>query len=215
MMTRGNDAVGAGRRGGPTPALKASEDVYRFLRSGHILSAILRDILREISLRELHPNELTWPQLCFLKLIALNGDLQVGEVARCIGVTPAACSKNVDKLVKLGLVERCPAPDDRRATLLSASPQGVGLVCTYESLKAAVVAPVVESLGSRKINTLCSLLDEVSVGLLECGELDGGPCMRCAGYSDDDCSISEVVVECALRLGRGPDPARFDCGEPT
>lgn len=214
-MSLGDDAVGSGRRGGDSPAFKASEDVYRFLRSGHILSAILREILQEISRRELHPNALTWAQLCFLKLIALNSDLRVSEVARCIGVTPAACSKNVDKLVRLGLVERCEAPTDRRATLLSARPEGVGLVCTYEGLKASVVAPVIEELGADKLDVLCELLDEVSVGLLELGELGKGPCMRCAGYSDSACSISELAGECALRIGRSQGPPDMDCESPA
>lgn len=210
-----DDVVGSRRRGGNLPAFVAGEDVYRFLRSGHILSAILREILHEISRRELHPHSLTWSQLCFLKLIALNSELQVGEVARGIGVTPAACSKNVDKLVRLGLVSRCAAPNDRRATLLSASPEGIELVRTFESLKASVVAPIIEELGAAKIDTLCTLLDEVCVSLLELGEFGEGPCMRCAGYSDSACSIREVAGECALRMGHGPDPDEIDSESPT
>ncbi len=213
-MKLSDDGVGPRRQDQAFPAFLAGEDVYRFLRSGHILSAILREILREISRRELHPHSLTWSQLCFLKLIALNSDLQMGEVARGIGVTPAACSKNVDKLVRLGLVFRAAAPRDRRATLLSASPEGVDLVCTYEGLKATVVAPIIDELGSEKIDTLCALLDEVSVGLLELGEFGQGPCMRCAGYSDPACSIRQAAGECALQMGHESEPEATESEAP-
>ena len=92
---------------------------HRFLRTGHILSSILREILEEKFLHEVSPHTLNRAQFCLLKLIALNVDLQVGEVARWLGVSAAASSKNVDKLERLGLVARAATPTDRRATVLS------------------------------------------------------------------------------------------------
>ena len=107
----------------------------RFLRYSHILSSVLREFLEEKFLNEIEPKTLTRSQFCFLKLIALNTDLQVGEAARCIGVSPAACSKSIDKLEQLGLVSRETSPDDRRATLLSASNRGMNLVREFEQKK--------------------------------------------------------------------------------
>ena len=64
-------------------------------------------------LNEVSPHPLTRAQFCFLKLIALNPDLQVGEVARFLGVSSAAGSKNVDKLERYGLVNRGGSPGER------------------------------------------------------------------------------------------------------
>ena len=181
----------------------APEGFFRFLRYGHILSAVLREILEEKFLRQLSTHSLTRAQFCFLKLIALNADLQVGEAARCIGVSAAACSKNIDKLERLGLVVRGSSPDDRRATLLTASEEGLALVHEYEGLKASWVAPVIGGLGDERATQLCELLEEVCIGLLK-HEKSGrtGPCLRCAGYYHADCSVGRVEGGCALQLGR-------------
>ena len=70
---------------------------YRFLRYGHVLSSLLREFLEEDFLRKVCPHRLTRSQFCFLKLIATNSAIQVGELARSLGVSAAASSKNVDK----------------------------------------------------------------------------------------------------------------------
>ena len=97
------------------------DQFYRFLRSGHVLRSLLREFLEEDFLRQVCSHRLTRSQFCFLKLIAANADLQVGELARSIGVSAAATSKNLDKLERLGLVTREASSEDRRAILLSAS----------------------------------------------------------------------------------------------
>jgi DNA-binding MarR family transcriptional regulator len=179
---------------------------YRFLRYSHILSSILREILEEKYLRELKPHALTRAQFCFLKLIALSADLQVGELARCVGVSAAASSKTIDKLERLGLVSREPSPDDRRAILLSASIEGHELVREYERQKACRFAPVIHGLGAERGDQLNDLLEEVCLGLLEIGSPHAGPCLRCAGYYHRECSVSQGEGKCALHLGRS-DPS--------
>ncbi|MCW8984112.1 MAG: MarR family transcriptional regulator, partial [Thermoanaerobaculales bacterium] len=83
-----------------------SDEFYRFLRSGHVLRSLLREFLEEGFLRQVCRHRLTRSQFCFLKLITANSELHVGELARCLGVSPAASSKNLDKLERLGLVYR-------------------------------------------------------------------------------------------------------------
>ena len=153
-----------------------SGNFFRFLRDGHVLSALLREILEEKFLGELSQHPLTRAQFCSLKLIALNAGLKIGEVARCAGVSPSACTKNIDKLERLGLVSREPSLSDRRATLLRVNEAGLDLVRRYEATKAAQVAPVVQALGGTKAEQLCDLLEEVCLGLLEIGHRNQGLC---------------------------------------
>jgi DNA-binding MarR family transcriptional regulator len=179
------------------------EGFYRFLRYGHILSSLLREFLESSFLDQFCHDKLTRSQFCFLKLIAGNSELQVGEIAHCLGVSPAASSKNIDCLVELGLVVRETSPEDRRATLLSASPQGQNLVLEFERLKAARLAPVIEELGEEKVGELCDLLQDVCLGLLERNTVPDAPCMRCAGYYRPDCAVEALQGECALKPRRG------------
>jgi len=184
-------------------SLPPGEGFYRFLRYGHILSSLLREFLESSFLEECCPHKLTRSQFCFLKLIAGNSELQVGELARCLGVSPAASSKNLDRLEELGLVARETSPEDRRATLLSASPEGRDMVREFERLKVSRLAPVIDELGEERTEELCDLLQEVCLGLLERTNVADGPCMRCAGYFRPNCSVEELHGECALKPRRG------------
>ncbi len=179
------------------------EGFYRFLRYGHILGSLLREFLESSFLEGFCDHRLTRPQFCFLKLITANSELQVGELARCLGVSPASSSKNLDCLEALGLVVRETSPVDRRATLLSASPAGEQLVRDYERLKAARLAPVIEELGPERTEQLADLLEEVCLGLLRRHAVPDAPCMRCAGYYRPNCSVEELQGECALKPKRG------------
>jgi len=178
------------------------DQFYRFLRSGHVLRSLLREFLEEDFLRQVCSHRLTRSQFCFLKLIAANADLQVGELARSIGVSAAATSKNLDKLERLGLVTREASSEDRRAILLSASTEGRRLVRDYERHKAAQLAPVIEALGSDKTGLLCDLLEEVCSGMLARVENSRETCLRCAGYYRSDCVFEKFQGECALKPRR-------------
>lgn len=179
------------------------EGFYRFLRYGHILSSLLREFLESSFLGRLSPYSLSRSQFCFLKLIAINSELQVCELARCLGVSPASSSKNLDRLEEFGLVVRETSSEDRRAILLSVSPEGRQLVDDFERLKASQLAPVIEELGEERTEAFCDLLREVCLGLLERTTVAEGPCMRCAGYYRPDCAVEELHGECALKPRRG------------
>ena len=196
-MSIGDDRSGSLER--PADAGVPSEQFYRFLRSGHVLRSLLREFLEEDFLHRVPPHRLTRSQFCFLKLIAAKSDLQVGELARALGVSPAASSKNLDRLEQLGLVYRESSEHDRRITTLRVSTMGKTLVRTYESLKAAHLAPVIDKLGQEKTELLCDLLEEVCGGMLERAEHPRETCMRCAGYYLPNCTFEQFQGECAMR----------------
>lgn len=201
MSSRSQPATDIGPPG-PGPTAYGNR-FYRFLRFSHILSSTLREILEQKYLSEVSTQKLTPTQFGFLKLIALNPDLQVGEVAKFLGVSSAAGTKTIDKLEGYGLVARGGSPGDRRATLLSASNKGRRLVKEYEQLKAARMAPVVGEIGDDKIDQLCDLLEQVCISLLEQEKPLEGSCLRCAGYYQADCSLEPIQGGCALRERRG------------
>jgi DNA-binding MarR family transcriptional regulator len=198
---------------GPADVGGPSEQYFRFLRSGHVLRSLLREFLEEGFLHKVPPHRLTRSQFCFLKLITAKSDLQVGELARALGVSPAASSKNLDRLERLGLVYRETSEHDRRIITLRASTMGETLVLTYESLKAAHLKPVIEALGDEKTEMLCDLLEEVCGEILARVEIPREACLRCAGYYLPNCSYEKFQGECALRprqQGRDEQPEEMD-----
>lgn len=184
---------------GSPSAHDADRGVTRFLRCGHILGSLLREILDESFLGERCERSLTRTQFCLLKLSTVNAELHLSEVARYLGVTPAAMTKNVDKLERLGLVSRCVGESDRRSIVLNASADGVAMVRDYEAFKESRIEPVIASLDETELDELCDLLEALCVDLVRHGHPATGRCMRCAGYYSPDCLVGLELGDCALR----------------
>jgi DNA-binding MarR family transcriptional regulator len=171
---------------------------YRFLRTSHILSSALRELLEEHFLHDATHHRISRLQFCLLKLIALNADLQVGELAHCLGVSPAVASKNIDKLERLELVSRSSCSEDRRAILLTATADGHELVQAYERLKAERLGPVIAALDADELDQLCTSLERVCRALLRREDIIQSACLRCAGYYHADCSVGQDHGGCTL-----------------
>jgi DNA-binding MarR family transcriptional regulator len=139
---------------------------------------------------------LTLPQFHLLKLISINGQHQVGEVAEFLGVSSPAASKNIDKLERLGLVTRTPSTGDRRATLLSANQKGRELVRRYEAMKADRLAPILARFKPAEIDQLSHLLERFSVLLFDHEKSGDGFCLRCAAYVEEHCPVGHVIGNC-------------------
>jgi DNA-binding MarR family transcriptional regulator len=198
MSVRGTPSA-ASPPGADPMARDAEDGVTRFLRCGHILGSLLREILEESYLGGRCDRTLTRTQFCLLKLSTVNAELHLSEVARYLGVTPAAMTKNVDKLERLGYVSRATGESDRRSIVLTALPAGIAMVRDYETFKESRIAPVIASLDQDELEDLCDLLEGLCVDLVRHGHPATGRCMRCAGYYSADCLVGLEMGDCALR----------------
>lgn len=196
----------------PRPSGRGKEAAgqFRLVRFCHIFASLVRDIFEAKFLSETTPNPLSLSQFHVLKLIGLNGAHQVGEVASCLGVSPPAATKSINKLENLGLIERSPSKGDRRATLLSASPEGRKLVAEYEALKTDRLTPVLEEFNDEDLDRLTRLLERFSLCLIRHEDSGGRICLRCAAYCEEGCSVGRARGGCPYQRTRetaiGKDP---------
>jgi DNA-binding MarR family transcriptional regulator len=181
--------------------VRAGGDVglHGLLRQTHIFASTVREVLEVKLLREVSAASLSLAQLQLLKLMVRDGQHQLTEVAHFLGVSPPAATKNIDKLVGLGLVHRERSTGDRRATLLSASPEGQRLVEEYERRKAELVTPVLERFRPEELAQLTSLMQRFSISLLERETPEAGFCARCCGYVEAGCPVEWLLGDCAFR----------------
>ncbi len=171
-------------------------DSFSLVRYAHIFSSAVREILEIKVLEEIGAEGLSLSQFHLLKLICLNGHHQMGEVADFLGVSPPAATKNIDKLERLGLVQRTPSVEDRRATLLASSADGRGLVERYEAVKSERLDGVLEAFSAQELEQLSRLLERFSIALLRT-EINGeGLCLRCSAYFDDRCPVQHLHEGC-------------------
>lgn len=80
-----------------------------------ILAQVLNEICQRNSRLQACPVPLSRNQMYILQVLAGAGELQIGQIARTLGVSNPAASKNVDRLQELGFVERRSHPQDRRS----------------------------------------------------------------------------------------------------
>ncbi len=71
---------------------------------------------------------LSFSQINILMRLFHGGCAQIGEVGEKMGITKAAASQAVDRLVQMGLVQRQEDPQDRRIKRLELTPHGRDLI---------------------------------------------------------------------------------------
>jgi DNA-binding MarR family transcriptional regulator len=169
---------------------------HTFLHHGHVFSHAVNELLEAKPLAEASGGTVTVPQFHLLKMIALDGGFQVGELAQLLGVTSPAVSKNIQKLERLGLVTRRQSQADRRVTLLSASAKGLELVKRHDRLKSERLAPVLSQFDQDELDTVLDLMDRISSLLYQREDAAVNFCLRCAAYGDPHCTIAQVHGVC-------------------
>lgn len=185
------------------------------MRRSHIFAAAVHEVLEANLLRQIAPSPLTPSQFHLLKLMAIDGHHQIGQVADLLGVSPPAATKNVDKLERLGLIVRTPSKGDRRATLLSVSPKGRRLVRKYEELKTGRLTRAVQPFRTEQVERFSELLEHFAVSLLDLEPCDSSFCLRCAGYIASDCPIGDVCGGCPYEQSQGTRPEAQAAAEST
>jgi DNA-binding MarR family transcriptional regulator len=86
----------------------------------------------------------TPPQLRVLVMIASRGPLNLGAVARGLGVHPSNATRACDRLVSAGLLDRRDDPADRRNLQLQLTEEGRGIVDEVMDRRRHAIAEVLE-----------------------------------------------------------------------
>lgn len=176
--------------------------MHQFLHNAHVFAATVQEIMGEKYLRETVEGEISVPQLELLRLIERNGNHQVREIASFMGVSQAAASKNVDKLVRLGLVARVVQESDRRAVSLSLTQRGRNIIHRYEELKTAKLNRVLGVFSEAEVEAISRGLQRVAYHILA-EEGDGHTvCMKCSAYYLDHCPVQGMTGGCMYHQDR-------------
>lgn len=95
-----------------------------------------------------------------LQAIGPSG-VTAAELGRRLGVSKQAAGKTVDRLVRLGYVERAASPADGRAKVVRLTPLGVDLLNRSAMIFDALRAEWVATLGEEQVGLLESALRAV------------------------------------------------------
>ena len=137
----------------PTPALMISE-------YSRMLSQLLCDVMEHNYLTVDAPHHLSKTQFSILKILNTSGSFLGSELSRILNISRPAISKNIDKLVKLKLVNRKILEEDRRTSEISLLEAGRVFVQDYEKLKMQKQEKALNSLSGREQMLLSELLSK-------------------------------------------------------
>ena len=167
--------------------------VHEFLGSAHIFYSALSETVEKRLLRTVAGSQLTFSQLKLVRLVDLTDGQSISDVAAFLGVSNAAASKAVDKLVRRKLLRRAEGKTDRRATHLSLTQAGRRLLAAYEEARDRELTQVFEKLPREDLRLAAGLLDQLSAGILERDGHQAEHCFQCGIYFRENCRVRKLL----------------------
>ena len=125
--------------------------------SGKLADFILfsqREFLLNLS-KDLSRGNISFSQFYLLSYLTTSRDLTMTDIARKMGHSTAAATGLVDRMEKLGYVERSHAVEDRRKVMVRITSKGIELVAR---LRSALQTRVAEAMEETKTSDIDGLL---------------------------------------------------------
>ena len=99
--------------------------------------------------------------------------LRAVQLSRQLLLSPSHISRMIDRAETSGLVERCPDPNDRRASQIVLTPAGRNVVYQFAPLLEAIIDRVIgQTLSAQEADTLVDLLGRIEATASEPGGRD-------------------------------------------
>lgn len=169
------------------------KELDEFLGSAQVFSSAVSDVIEERLLAEVSGGKLTVSQLKLLKLVAMSDSHTIGDVAAFLGVSNAAASKAVDRLVRRNLLRRTEDQNDRRAMHLSLPQSGRRLLAAYEAAKQRKLASIFAQFPREDLRRASELLDRLSAGIVDHSANPEELCLKCGVYFRERCLVRQLV----------------------
>ncbi|MBI4876022.1 MAG: winged helix DNA-binding protein [Acidobacteria bacterium] len=150
-------------------------------------------MLERIVLQEVAGDKLTFSQLKLLYLVAhTNEHTTIGDAAAFLGISNAAASKAVDKLVRRRLLRRAEIQEDRRSSQLSLTETSRKLLEAYEAARNPRAARAFAQFSPEELQQSSELLDRLAGAIVQQGADPNQICLQCEIYYREKCRFGEL-----------------------
>jgi len=181
---------------------KLAHITHDFLGSAHVFASAIENVVESRLLREVAGKQLTLSQFRLLKLVAMTDARTISDVGLFLGVSNAAASKAVDKLVRRKLLRRKEGRPDRREIRLSLTESSKRLLAAYELKKQRKLAEVFRGFAGDELKRTSHLLDRLSAQLVD-HRTHNEVCLQCGIYFRNQCLVRKLLQrECFYRRNR-------------
>jgi DNA-binding MarR family transcriptional regulator len=172
------------------PAFVAMNDL---MGSAHAFAALAGEAIERGPLRKVAGTRVTFGQLVLLTILAQTAGWKIGDVAHVLGVSNAAASKAVDRLVRRGLLQRREAATDRRAAELSLTRQSRRLLAAFAAVKNRRLKHTLRAFHVQELREVIQSLDRLSTALLGDSANGSHLCLRCGIFPRQQCRLRKLV----------------------
>lgn len=131
---------------------------------GDIMPALSREFLKNQTI-EFYKVKLTLPQCFMLDMLDKSGNSSMSDLAKCMGVTTAAMTGVVDRLVRDGYVVRSSDPADRRVINIQLTSKGNKAVEMIHAHRRETLIKLFDVLSSSEREEYLRLLGKIKDGI--------------------------------------------------
>ena len=164
-----------------------------FLGSAHVFATAVRDVMEARLLRQVSGRQVTQVQLKLLTLVQQTESPSVSDVAAFLGVTKAAASQTVDKLVRRRWLRREEDQADRRSARLSLSEAGRQLLEKYDTVRAEKLGKIFREYSPEDLRRMSDMLDRLSAEIVNHTAKPEEVCLQCGIYFRERCLLRSLI----------------------
>lgn len=155
----------------------------------------MTELIFRPSLAELGDDDLTGVQFDCLRYVYLHHEPSVGAVADGLGISKAASTKLIHRLVLKGFLERREDPNDRRLLQLILTPEGVALIERVHADQSERFESILQKMAEEDSGALMRGM----AGFLEAGlttkEDVERVCLHCGWLHLSSCAGNQVYLK--------------------
>ena len=166
--------------------------LHGLLGSAHLFVSAISGVMEHQLLAEIAGGQLTVSHLKILRLLYFTESQSVGEVAAFLGVSDAAASKAIDRLVRRKFLRRTEGRADRRSSNLSLAAAGRSILKRYEAAKDRKLVAMFGKLDAEEVQQTSAFLDRLTKGVVHHSTNPEDICLQCGIYLKKRCLVREA-----------------------
>lgn len=178
--------------------MASNPDIDSILRENiRIMAQVITEVCQRNTRKQVCPAPLSRNQYYILNILATSGEFLISDLARILDISPAAISKNVDRMEQMELVQRRARPGDRRALEVVLLPAGRSIVEEFDRVTAdKQVALMAQFTPDEKI-VLLDMLKRIVRFTVDPRLKTELICLQCGGACGPECVVEGGLGPCA------------------
>ena len=167
------------------------------LENIRITAQVITEICQRSTRKQVSEQPLSRNQYYILKILATSGEFLMNELAKILDISPAAASKNIDRMEQMGLVRRQQRPGDRRSLEVVLLEDGKAIVDEFDRITVEKQSALLAQFSEQEKRDLLDYLQRIVRYTLAGENNTDLICLQCGGKCGETCVVKSGLGICA------------------